>query len=324
MALIADGQTFHPAIEWLKGDGRGWDGISRVNKVLGTLQEPYGSDKEYLAFGRTLILMWLTSAIACLHGYSKRPPRGVLVLVGEQQVGKTSWFKYLFPEGMFFDGAHLDPKNKDSIILLSNYWGAELGEIDATFRSSDISALKAYIGSDIDEIRAPYAPKATKMQRRTVLAGSCNHKRFNHDDTGATRFWPVEVEGIDLDTMAAMSAKGEMRQFWLEIESEYYGRGFSWQLDAQARKSLNLRNEAFTVESAIAVKLDDVFDWNTGNECRMNRTQIMNYCGISNPSSKHFKELGDSLRRKGVSVPINPRRLDGKISRDIFMPSLRD
>jgi putative DNA primase/helicase len=123
---------------------------------------------------------------------------GVLTFVGEQGVGKTRAFKDLtadLPE-IFHEGATLDPSNKDSVISSISHWIVELGELDSTFKKSEISQLKAFLTRDTDVVRRPYAKRDSTYPRRTVFAGTVNEYQFLHDTTGNRRFWPIEITQV--------------------------------------------------------------------------------------------------------------------------------
>ncbi|RUM53253.1 MAG: virulence-associated E family protein, partial [Methylococcus sp.] len=53
-------------------------------------------------------------------------------------------------------GHHLSLGNKDTEIKAISYWITELGELDSTFKQSDISKLKAFTRKTDDVIRLPY------------------------------------------------------------------------------------------------------------------------------------------------------------------------
>ena len=54
----------------------------------------------------------------------------------------------------------------------------ELGELDATFRKSDIASLKSFITSDRDVLRRPYARLESEFARRTVFLHRLTQSNF--------------------------------------------------------------------------------------------------------------------------------------------------
>jgi putative DNA primase/helicase len=65
-----------------------------------------------------------------------------------------------------------------------SHWVVELGELDSTFKKSDVSVLKAFITRRQDKLRRPYARRDSVFPRRTVFAGTVNDYQFLHDNTG--------------------------------------------------------------------------------------------------------------------------------------------
>ncbi|KAG1252930.1 hypothetical protein G6F68_011560 [Rhizopus microsporus] len=100
---------------------------------------------------------WLVSGVAAAFEPDGVVARGVLTFVSKQNLGKTRWARQLAPPELqlIADGVVLDPANKDSVKQVISKWIVELGEVDATFRRTDIAALKSFISRSHDEIRRP-------------------------------------------------------------------------------------------------------------------------------------------------------------------------
>ena len=84
--------------------------------------------------------------------------------------------------------------DKDERLKLHLTWFCEWAELESVFRRRDIAATKAFLSSDTDLVRAPYARKAEKMPRRSIIVGSTNEDQFLNDSTGNRRFWVVPVK----------------------------------------------------------------------------------------------------------------------------------
>lgn len=121
----------------------------------------------------------------------------VIVIVSKQGMNKSTAIRELLPPALqqyFGEGVNLNLSQKDSYIEATGYWIAELGELDATFRKSDIAALKAFLSKQRDEFRLPYARRAQSFPRRTVFFASVNVPEFLQDSTGNRRYLPIELE----------------------------------------------------------------------------------------------------------------------------------
>ena len=230
----------HPVRDWLAGCVH--DGRDRIAELCETVD----SDDP---LAPVLVRKWLLQCAAAISGERFRPV-GVLVFVGPQGCGKTTWCSSLAPsdEEWIGLGMHLDPSNRDSVQQLTRYWIAELGELDATFKRSDVAALKAFVDRPADTYRSAYARREERVPRRTVLFASCNRPRFLQDDTGNRRWWCVRVQACDwrhgLDT----------RQLWRQALDEVRA-GAAWRLTDDEQAALNASNARFESIDPLADEL---------------------------------------------------------------------
>ncbi len=250
---LALNHAYHPARALL--DGGRWDGVSRWRKLCETIKTTHPQHRDLY------LRKWFLSGVAAVRGWARGvPPRGVLVSSGAQAQGKTSWLRYITPRGLFGEGLMLDPANKDSLKQAVSWWVVELGELDSTFSKADISRLKAHISKGSDELRLPYAASESRWPRRTIYAGTVNEREFLADQTGNTRFWPIETTGFDLDGARALWESGEIIQVWLEVET-WYKAGENWWLDSKQLQALEEHNEEFRERSSIEDLLEHVYLW---------------------------------------------------------------
>jgi putative DNA primase/helicase len=73
----------------------------------------------------------------------------------------------------------------------------ELGELSVLSRA-DYNRVKQVITSQVDTYRDPFARCVASFHRQCIFIGSTNQDNWNRDPTGARRFLPVRVSGIDL------------------------------------------------------------------------------------------------------------------------------
>lgn len=249
MLETADQNKVNPVIQWI--ESKPWDNVSRLEKFYGTLIAKNEEMKE------TLLKRWMLSAIAGLYEPNGVAAGGMLVLFGKQYLGKTNWFKNLLPLDMrknIKDGVCLDLRNKDSVLNCLSHWLVELGEIEATFKKSDLASLKAFVTADRDVLRLPYASTASKFPRRTLFFGSIDKKSYLSDPAGNRRFWTIECVGID-------HTHGlDMQQIWAEFAAMYH-TGEKWMLTSEEVVMLNQENKEFEVLDPIEEKLLKKYRW---------------------------------------------------------------
>lgn len=251
VSQIAGENQYNPVADWICSEP--WDGVDRLPRLYETLEIKPGFDE---ALAHTMVRKWLVQAVAA--ALSERPiqTRGVLVVQGEQYIGKSMWLKSLTPdhEDLVITGRTVDPHNKDSVKTAISYWLCEFGELDATFRKADIAALKAFMSQDTDTLRLPYAALDSKFQRRTVFYGSVNADQFLADDTGNTRFWVIPV--LSMNHMHGI----EMQQLWAQVESLWRGGEQHWMTQEQMAQ-VNQSADAFQVEDSTWEIVAERFAW---------------------------------------------------------------
>lgn len=252
---LADMNQYNPVQRWI--ESKPWDGIKRFHLLANTITAVGEDLSESIgAMKNAFIRRWMISAVAGAYRPTGVSAHGVLVFQGDQYLGKTKWFKSLVPPDMGFvqDGVILKPDDRDSVKQTVSNWLVELGELDATFRKSDIAALKAFITRDRDILRRAFARKESEYARRTVFFASVNPKQFLHDPTGNRRYWTIECEAID------HSHNLDMQQVWAEIATAYK-QGESWFLQPEEMANLNIHNKDFEVVDPIQELIQTGLQW---------------------------------------------------------------
>ncbi len=301
LGYIADQNQYNPVATWI--NSKPWDGKSRLNDFFATVKAVGESDNSKTKLMKeTLLLRWLVSAVAAAFRPEGVSAHGVLVFQGDQYLGKTAWFKRLVPSylDVIADGMILRPDDRDSVKQIISKWLVELGELDATFKRSDIAQLKAFITRDKDIMRLSYDKRDSEFARRTVFFASVNPKQFLHDPTGNRRYWTIECESIlynhDLD----------MQQIWAEIY-DLYKNGESWYLSAEEMPLLNSHNKDFEVSDPIEELIRERLDWEQDKKFWSEATvsQLLEQLGISKPTQTELNKAGSILKK---ITGVEPRR----------------
>lgn len=253
---IADENPFNPAALWILSQP--WDGVDRLPQFLDSVQ----TDPESADMKDMLILKWCLSAIAALTQPDGISAHGVLVFQGKQGLGKTHWFKKLVPidMGLSQDGMMLNLSDKDSVSQVCSKWLVELGELESTFKKSDISQLKAFITRQTDIIRMPYDPKPSTFPRRTIFFASVNQVDFLHDETGSRRFWAIKCTGVNWNHGL------DMQQVWRQIYETMYLKGVPWILTAEQQAMLDSSNQHFESIDPLAEIASEYFNWDADQD----------------------------------------------------------
>ena len=289
LITLADKNQYNPVATWI--DSSVWDGVSRLDDFYATVKVPAGGEK----MKRKLMRKWLIQAVAAAFSPDGIAGQGILTFVGPQNIGKTTWFQRLAPAHLdaILTGHTLDMRSKDSIFIALSYWIVELGELDATFSKSEISALKSFTTQGMDKLRRPYAATESNFGRRTVFGGTVNESQYLNDPTGNRRFWSIEVDGFDLDSGV------DMQQLWAEVKGLWVG-GENWALNREEMAELNVHNEEFTVADPIEERLAAAFSWSEfglGNDLWVTATDALMKIGVRDPSKGQTITAGRALKK---------------------------
>ena len=247
----------------------------------------------------------VNSCVAAVYEPNGVELEGILVFQGAQGLGKTLWFKRLcnYNNGWLLEGATLNPSDKDSVKRAVSHWIVELGEIESTFKKSDIDQLKAFVTAKTDELRLPYDRAFTTYQRRTAFFASVNAREFLTDSSGNRRFWCISVNEINYNHGI------NMQQLWAEVKETLYVQGQkNWFLSPDERELLQDSNEGYRTQSSVEDLILQYVDFNGKYTEPVQMTSLLRDLGIANPRMPDFKDAARVLAERGVE----PRRTNGK------------
>jgi len=207
--LAAHNNEFHPVQDYL--NSLKWDGQLRVAKWT---QHYLGAPEEYNDVGS----WWLISAVArammpgCQVDHS-------IILEGIQGAKKSSALQVL--GGEWYRGELGDLRDKEAAQGLAGAWIVELDELDA-MKGINATRIKSFLTRRVDIFRPSYGRNNVVRARTCVFVGTTNELTYLHDTTGGRRFWPITINAIELDALAA-----DRDQLWAEA-LDLYIRGARW------------------------------------------------------------------------------------------------
>jgi len=308
LTIVANANSYHPVRDWI--DTLEWDGRDRLADYYASVNLVADNPMK-----QVMMRKWALSLVAALY-HPNFSCEGVLTFSGEQGQGKTIWVEELIPRQYHNvwnkDAVIIDTKNKDTQMKALAYWITELGEIDATFRRSDIEALKAFITEKVDVIRPPYERTANKYPRRTVFYATVNEQEFLQD-TQNRRFWVLEVASFDLGRI-------DTHQFWAQMRQEYesvrgqIGSGaerkrnneWGWFMSPQERAQMQVLQEAHKAVDPVEETLESRIITNAlARQAKssltesLNVTEILRRCGQYPIGKRETNIAARWLRRNG-------------------------
>lgn len=298
---------FHPFDEYIKG--KPWDGVDRFDELCHYVSIGH----EYRDMWRVYLKRWLIQCIQAARGWRDPQQIGhVLVIAGEQGIGKTSFFKQLVPAGFFREGMHMDLNGygrRDSVMEATKSLITELGELETTFGKSESGALKAFLTSATDEYRSPYGRAVEEHPRCTAFCGTVNQREFLMDLSGSRRFWPVWADEIK-------PLHGfDIGQLWAQVNT-WWEAGVSWFLEPHEEQVRIEQAGAFTSVSAVEEKITQWLARHEEPSAPMNATMFAEHLGLRTDKGvlneiscilrKHLGDRRNKIKgiRKGWYIPV--------------------
>ena len=323
ITMYATNNRYNPILEMVKEEK--WDGKDRVEEIYDIFKIPK-DDK----LSRILIYKWLMQCICGLYNHIYNPFSLDIALTfqGNQGIGKTRFFEKLALNPKFFaEGCCLDPRNKDSIMLATNKWICELGEIGSTMKK-DIDSVKAFISKSTDEYRTPYGKAMLQYPRMTSFVGTVNDEQFLVDQTGNRRFATIPLApDLEIDYEKQIKPFNAL-QLWSQIYHivNNLDKSSCFRLTNEEKKLLDERNQHFMKPLKAEDEVLDVLAEEQRPEpnktCtteRMTVTQfISNHSCLSRYSAS---EVGKILKKYGYYSKMY--KVNGKMSRLIELPVKR-
>ena len=79
----------------------------------------------------------------------------IVVTAAAQGIGKSSFFKALWPESNWFTDTPIG-KDKDNYLAVNSKWIIELSELETVTSKKSAGEVKAFLSSQEDTYRQPY------------------------------------------------------------------------------------------------------------------------------------------------------------------------
>lgn len=293
LVLLAQEQQYHPAKEFI--ESRPWDSSTDYIGALFntfTLEPPDIGDEisveESLQHYRNIFKKWFICAVAKI--YQPGTQGVVLVLQGDQGLGKSTWLEKLaMGERETWVNAAIHPDRADDQIKLleHNIW--IIDEIDAVTRKRDIAELKAFLTTTEVNARRPYARHADIGYTQCSFAASVNSTDFLYDETGNRRF------AVFPTTFFVFEHGVPMQQVYAQAKA-LLDAGETHQLNREELAFINTTNNSYQAEDwthQLAARIQPGEDKLTGME-------ILNIAGVSQPDHRGVSILGKVLKKLGI------------------------
>lgn len=183
IANVCSQNRYNPIYEWL--ESLKWDGEHRVGGLLllclGCEESRYNTE---------VMKLFMRGAIARVLNPGVQFDE-MIVLVGGQGIGKSTFLRKLAHQPAWFDGNFNTIEGDTAVERLRGKWILEMAELLSLKKAKEIEAVKSFITNRVDSIRPKYARETEDRPRSCVFAGTTNDMDFLSDPTGNRRFLPI-------------------------------------------------------------------------------------------------------------------------------------
>jgi hypothetical protein len=240
-------RQYHPVRDYLDSctdplPAEMWDNIG--GEFLGGSPELYDN---------SIVRRWLVHAVRRI--YEPGSPFGILlVLVGQQESGKSRFFEELASRLWFNDGFKLTGDEADDVQKLTQSWIAEWGELDGGIRKSNEADIKAFISRKVDRTREAYGQGTKMRERGFVMCGTTNKESgFFSDETGNRRFALYNIGDGQIDGEKVSKWRDRI---WASARMAYL-QGVSIHLSEEERNIQRERNRLMFREDPWITKIEE-------------------------------------------------------------------
>lgn len=207
VCIAKERYSFHPVRDYL--NSLEWDGTNRLEFFF---SDHCGAEfNPYSAFvGKSFFL----SLVARIMQPGCKVDT-VIILEGDQGIGKSSLFRSLCPNEEWVRDSEIDLNSKDAYTALRGKWIIELAELDSLSKV-ETTRIKSFITSQVDSYRPPYGKCDVDVPRQCVFVGTTNKSSYLKDESGNRRFLPLHCNSIDLQAIIT-----NRDQVWAEAVVRY-------------------------------------------------------------------------------------------------------
>ena len=143
--------------------------------------------------------------------------RSVVILAGQNRVGKSRWLCNLLPEQFEAGSKQFDLRYKEADTLRDCYshFLVECGEFDGILRRNDNAILKEFITKTHDKYRPAWYPVNIEINRSFIITGTSNYIQVMQDPTGNSRMCVIPVEKCFVEDMP------DHDKLWAQMVHQY-------------------------------------------------------------------------------------------------------
>ena len=289
--VVAQRHPYHPVRDYL--ESLSWDGRERIRKVL---HHFLGAPEDDLTY-ECLKLFMLGAVERVYHPGCKFEI--MLCLVGDQGLGKSSFFRFLALKDEWFSDDLKRMDDENVYRKMQGHWIIEMAEMLGTASAKSVEEIKAFLSRQKETYKVPYDRFPKDRRRQCVFVGTSNKQRFLPlDRTGNRRFYPIqtnieEAEAHVLDDEVA--ARAYMDQLWAELMVVYRSGNWSLTLPPEMKHRLGILRMNFMAEDTSTGMVQAFLDDYDGDYVCTKLLYNECYHMLGEPDRKNIGEINDIM-----------------------------
>lgn len=246
--------NFSPKVDVIKEylnnlDYESYDG-SAIKQLTSTISLADWCNELEQSYWSRYLKKWLVGMVANAMEDSNCKNHLCLVMVGDQGLRKGQWIEHLVQDSIGSQYIRTDgdfsPTKKDSMTAIATYWLIHLDDMLKRANTRDYNEIKNAITTPDIKVRLPYERMDVVLPHRASFIASVNDKDFLTDKTGARRFIPFHIGGIDW----AAFRKINMHDVWTEAMKIYKSGKFQyWVEEAEETQLMSYKANFNTVDN---------------------------------------------------------------------------
>jgi len=172
------------------------DGKDYIGQLANTITAEDPRSQKMINYFLRKWLIGLVASVANPKAYNEN----VIVILGDQGLGKTRWVYRLLPENLenLIASKNLDPNNKDDQLMMAQYAIILMDELSTILsKKASIESFKQLTTQRSMSLRKAYGREITDFSRKASLIGTANEDHILKDLTGNRRFFVIKAKSID-------------------------------------------------------------------------------------------------------------------------------
>jgi len=280
-----------------------WDNIDHIKNLCSYIKLKE-DERELFEFH---FKKSLKRTIACALEIAFNKQCFILVGDGRQNIGKSTFIRYLCPPALkeyYTEDLSLD---KDGVISLAENFIINIDEL-AMYQKIELNRLKSFMSKDIIKVRQPYDRRPTIAKRRASFFATTNETKFLTDLTGNVRYVCFKIFSIDFN----YSKNINIDDIWAQVYNEYL-KDNNGQLTLKELKDNELHNETF-IQMPAEVELISKYilpaEQNSINAVFMTTTDIVKFLDSKMAGAVKFNVNGVGRALKRLNFIVSDKKSD--------------